>query len=79
MERIFKGKGDFEAINKARLWLKKKGYSYGTMQGDSPIGIKKGDHSIPKWIYISSDESVLLDGTITSRDFRNGPVKITIK
>ena len=68
---------DFSAINEARAWLWKHGYSVGVMQGPDPIGILKGDYDISKWRNMTREEIKALDGRVTG-DKRNGPVTVHI-
>lgn len=77
MTKIFDRTGDFEAFRDAESWLKENGYSWGSMQGDAPIGVMRGDYDIAKWRNLSTREINALDGTITG-DKRNGPVTVTI-
>lgn len=77
MTKVFDKTGDFEAFREAENYLKKNGYSWGSMQRDDPIGIMKGDYDISKWRNLSSKERNALDGTITG-DKRNGPVTVEI-
>ncbi len=74
----FKEEGTFQSYYKACAWLDENGYSYGSMCGDMPIGIMKGDWVIAKWRNLTSKEKKELDGVIESDDFREGSVKITI-
>ncbi len=69
--------GDFEAYNKAIRWLEERGFSYGSMQRDEPIGILHGDYAIAKWRNLNDQERLDLDGVIKG-DKRNGPVSVTI-
>jgi hypothetical protein len=69
--------GDFSGFNDACKWLQDNGYSYGSMQGNSPIGVMAGDHNIPKWRNLSSQDIAQLDGRLTG-DPRNGPITLTI-
>lgn len=70
---------DFSANRDARKWLDENGYSYGSMQGSSPIAIFKGDCIIAKWRNLSTQDKKLLHGTIESSDHRNGSVRVRIK
>lgn len=80
MEKIFKNTGsDFAAYHNACKWLEQNGFSDGTMCGDRPIGIVKGDCYIAKWRNLTSEERNMCHGTMTSKDFRNGDVVIEIK
>ena len=77
MKKVFDKTGDFEAFCEAENYLKKNGYSWGSMQCDDPIGIMKGDFNISKWRNLSTNERNALDGIITG-DTRNGPVTVEI-
>lgn len=70
---------EFYALRKAEAFLEKFGYSYGSLCGDEPCGILLGKVTIAKWKNLTEDERGAVDGLMTSDDFRNGSVKITIK
>ena len=76
-KRVFNERGDFQAFYAATKWLNELGYSYGSMQRDSPIGIKKGKYIISKWRNLSLKDIANLDGVITGEK-RNGPVAVTL-
>ena len=78
MKKTFNQTGTFQAINKAEKWARDNGYSYGIMCRDMPIAIKKGPWNIAKWKNLTGLERLDIDGHITSRDFRNGPVTVEI-
>lgn len=77
-ERIFEHDGStaFDAYYKALAFLKTSGYSYGSMCGDEPIGIMKGDYRIAKWKNLSKEDKKELDGIVISPDFRGLYVKV---
>lgn len=78
--KYFKNNGDtFSAIRLAENFLKEHGYSYGSMECSEPIGVAKGDVYIGKWTRIPIKERDNLDGTIESKDFRDGDVCIFLK
>lgn len=77
MEKTFKSTGTFTAINDATKWLQENGFSVGRMCSPDPIGFKKGDWNIMKWRNLSNDDRGMLDGRITSSDFREGDVIVT--
>lgn len=81
MTKVFTGTKDFEALDKARLWLKENGYSYGPLQADAPTGILFGSFEISKWRGMSKSEVAELDGTMNApgRTYRTGPVTVVIK
>ena len=79
IEITFDQIGDFTAVGAARDWLSEHGYSYGSMCMDMPIGILKGEWSIAKWRNLTGKEREQLDGQLTSKDFREGPVVLRLK
>jgi hypothetical protein len=78
MKYTFEGQGDFDALNKAEEWLKNQGYSLGSLQGPSPVGIMKGDFCISKWRNLSEKEKNELGGVLTGPSKRSGPVTVEI-
>jgi len=77
---IFKNNGnDFSAYNEAIKWCEENGYSYGSMCGDFPIGIIKGDYYIGKWRNLNNKAKKRLDGEMKSKDFRKGDVYIGLR
>ncbi len=66
----------FSAIEKAETYVRSLGFAIGSMCGDLPIGIKKGDFEISKWRNLSKEDIDTLDGKIVSNDFRNGDVEV---
>jgi hypothetical protein len=78
MKKTFKVSGTFESYYAACKWLSENGYSYGSMQGDAPIGIMKGEWNISKWRNMTSKEQKSLDGVMTG-EFREGEVVVSIK
>lgn len=66
----------FSAINTAEKFLKDAGFSVGSMERNSPIGIVKGLYIIAKWSNLTEDDKKMLNGVITSNDFRDGDVTI---
>jgi hypothetical protein len=79
-ERItFKAEGTFESYYMAQGWCSEHGYEEGSMCGDLPIGIKKGEYDLPwKWKNMNAKEKNSLDGIIISTDFREAQVEIII-
>lgn len=75
----FNQTGDFSAFYAATDWLKERGYSYGSMCMDMPIGILKGNWCIAKWRNLTITERKQLDGQLVSNDFREGPVVVQLK
>lgn len=54
----------FSAMHAAEEKAKEMGFSIGTMQGDAPRALAKGDYTISKWRNISSTDYHRLDGLI---------------
>ncbi len=65
----------FAAHSAAVAFLKEKGYSVGSMQRGSPIGVAKGDCDISKWRNLGPDVKEL-DGVLVSDSFREGSVTL---
>lgn len=59
----------FSGLHAAERWLEAHGYSVGSLQGPSPVGILHGNYSISKWRNLNTAHRKELDGTIT---FENG-------
>ena len=78
MKLSFEQTEDWEAVKAAEAWCEEHGISVGTMQGESPRGLKRGKHMIAKWRNLDTEDLKILDGTMTG-DMRNGPVHIDIK
>lgn len=77
---LHKDGDDFSALRKAEAWLKKNGYSMGSMELDYPIGIHHGDeHYISKWTKMKFEEQQALDGRLESKDFRKSDVNLLLK
>ena len=68
---------DFSGWIAAKAWCTENGYSYGYLQGDSPVGIALGDVEIPKWRHITRSDREQLDGVIVG-DFLKGTVTIEL-
>lgn len=69
--------GEWEAVNAVEKWLSDRGFSFGTMQGDAPRGIRFGEFRIAKWRNLSVDDIKAFDGLIGNTS-RYGPVRVTI-
>lgn len=76
--KIFTGDTAFAAYYAAAEWCEENGISHGSMCCDEPIGLLYGEHHIQKWRNIRTKDRETFDGLMTSEDFRNGPVQITI-
>lgn len=79
-EHTFNEHGTFESLYAAEAWLSSKGYSTGSLDGlGQPVAIVKGEYNLPqKWHNFNAKEKTLVDGIITSSNWREGEVKITI-
>lgn len=66
---------DFGAMAEAEAYLKRTGYSVGSMQSGAPIGLAKGDAFISKWRNLGDDVK-MLDGVLISDNFREDGVTI---
>jgi len=72
-------KDTFGPISAAEKFLKEKGYSRGSMDGDSPIAFANADkyENIAKWHNIDREEYDKLDGVIVPEpEFREGGVVV---
>jgi len=77
--KTFKEEGTFESFYAAENWLNKNGYSYGSMCYPQPIAVVKGEYNLPeKWKNFSAAQKSLVDGIITSDDFREGEVTVIL-
>lgn len=82
MVKIFSKPGDFQGLYAAENWLVDNGYSFGSTCIQSPnVAIYKGEYlgSGWKWRHLSMKERSEVHGVMSSRDYRNGEVKIEIK
>ena len=70
--------GTFGAIDKARAFARKKGYTIGTMCCDEPIGLAKDVPYISKWRNLGADAARLDGVIIPDPEFREGGAAIII-
>jgi len=77
MQKVFTEQGDFKATEAAEAWCKEQGISVGTMQRNSPRGLKRGECIIAKWRNLDNKDHKLLDGKMTG-DPRHGPITVEI-
>lgn len=78
MNRItFDQPGDFQAQYAAERWLRDRGFSIGSSQGDSPRAIWHGDCYISKWRGLSAADKAEMHAQMLG-DGRNGPVHIEL-
>ena len=61
----FNVEGTFQSMYKAQKWCIDNGYSYGSLDGDNPVAMWKGDHSISKWHNLSRAEKGSCDAALT--------------
>lgn len=71
----------FNSLHEAESWLLEQGYVYGSLCGDAPIAIRKGEdfshYDLPeKWKNFSDEDKAYCDGVLVSQDFRNSPVTV---
>ncbi len=74
----FEVKGTFQSLYTAQGWCTENGYSYGSLCGNSPVALWKGDCDIAKWKNLSQQDKKEMDGVMLSNDFREGKVIIKI-
>ena len=60
----FNVEGTFQSCYAAQEWCSDNDYSYGSLDGNNPIAMWKGDHSISKWHNLSSKEKASCDGVL---------------
>lgn len=84
-ELSFKEEGTFQSVYAAEAWLNANGYSFGSACKDRktgvicPIAIVYGPYELPeKWINMDDGDKILIDGIMTSNDWREGEVKIIL-
>lgn len=77
MKKIFvPNNGTFSAFYAAEKFVKNMGLCANSMERDRPIAIT--NEYIGKWRHLNSIDKKELIGTITSNDFRDGDVMVTI-
>jgi hypothetical protein len=72
----FEASGTFQAFYKAEAFLRELGYTTGSMEMNAPIGFSLEYDYISKWNNMNHNEHRLLDGIMTSNDFREGSVQV---
>ena len=82
-QETFKVEGTFESLYAAQSWARSKGYVYGSLCGDAPVALRKGqsfsDYDLPeKWKNMSDEDIKSVDGVIKSRDYRDGSVTVML-
>ena len=71
----------FSSLYESESWLREQGYVYGSLCGDAPIAVRKGEdfshYDLPeKWKNFSDEDKAYCDGVLVSQDFRNCPVTV---
>lgn len=81
VQRVFKGRGEFQALRCARRWCEALGLSVGELQGPAPVGVLVGMWNIAKWRNLTAAQKAGLDGKLTAGggSWRHGPVVLTLK
>lgn len=71
----------FSALRQAEAWLTARGFSYGEMQRNAPIGVILGFCTIAKWFSLDNEEKGEMHGQIVCKagSFRSGPVTVYIR
>lgn len=69
----------FSGLSAASMYLKRKGYSLGTMDVPNPIAVVKGKWRIGKWNNLLKVEREAVDGIMESDNFRDGDVIVRMK
>jgi hypothetical protein len=78
-ELTFKEKGTFESYYAAERWLHENSFEYGSMDAGNPIAIQLDNYTLPqKWHNFDAEDKSLVDGIMTSTDWREGEVKVII-
>jgi hypothetical protein len=72
---------DFSAYHAACAWLKKRGFSYGSLQRGAPTAIYKDDSSVAEWRNLSKKDRDAMDGVMLTPtgEYRNGPVVVLLR
>lgn len=73
----------FYSLYESQHWLRNNGFVYGSLCGDAPIAIVKGEdfscYNLPeKWKNFSDEDKSLINGVLVSDDFRNAPVRLFV-
>jgi hypothetical protein len=75
----FEKKGTFESLYAAQAWCKQNGYSYGSLCGNEPIALCRGDYFLPqKWKNITKLGRDIVTGVMVSNDFREDFVNVIL-
>lgn len=82
-QETFKVEGTFQSLYAAQTWARSKGYVYGSLCGDAPVALRKGqsfsEYDLPeKWKNMSDEDIKSIDGVIKSRDYREGSVTVML-
>lgn len=82
MELTLKNTGEtFSALWAVQRWLTGNGYSYGsTTARDSRVAVQKGEYTLPQKVHnFDRSDFALVDGWMSSHDYRDGDVVIRLK
>ena len=75
--KSFKVDGTFESLYAAERFAKDNGYNYGSLCGNNPVALVKGDYDLPqKWKNFNRLEKNMAHGVMLSTDFREGEVTV---
>ena len=79
-ELTFKEEGTFQSYYAAEGYLAHIGYSCGSLDGSfNPVAIQKGEYTLPeKWHNFKAKDKNVIAGIMTSNDWREGEVKVTL-
>ena len=78
-ELSFKEKGTFQSFYAAQKWLLENSFEHGSMDGGNPIAIQLDNYVLPqKWHNFDKEDEEMIDGIMTSNDWREGEVKVII-
>jgi hypothetical protein len=79
-ELTFYEKGTSQSYYAAERWLCQSGFDTGSLDAPhNPVAFVKGDYDLPqKWHNLKPKHKALIDGIMTSTDWREGEVKVII-
>lgn len=79
-EKIFEEEGKWAGKEAAEVWLLNRNYTIGKMCPSSdcvPI-IKGTSHYDKTWKQLTQSDKAIIDGVMTSSDYKNGSVKVIL-
>lgn len=69
----------FGALYDAEKWLKRNGYSYGSLCREMPVAIQNGEYDLPqKWKNFKKEDKQKADGVMIAGDWREGAVRVIL-